>query len=310
MTEASGGRAAVITVEVGGTYITCGVTAEDGSQRHTERRPTRAGRGPDAVLETVLDCAADLAERFRPAAAGITVPGVVDERAGMAVFAEDLGWYQVPVRQRVSEHLGIPVAVGHDVRAAGLAEARAGAGGGCRYFLYVATGTGIAATMMLGGQALTRSGGGAGELGHIVLRPGGETCPCGGRGCLEAYASATGIARRYTNATGESGITAMAVQERAAGGDQVAAEIWREAIETFADVLAIVVGLLDPERVVIGGPPALAGEHHVALLRAAVAERLRHRAGPAIIPAELGGDAGRRGAAMLAQDLLRREALS
>ncbi|MBV6702576.1 ROK family protein [Kitasatospora aureofaciens] len=299
----------MIALDVGGAYITAGVTAEGGSLRSTERRPTRIDRGPEAVLDTVLDCAADLAERFGPAAAGLTVPGIVDERTGMAEFAADLGWCRLPVRQRLAERLGIPVALGHDVRSGGMAEARAGAGRGIHYFLYLTVGSGIRATVMLDGQALTGTGGGDGELGHIVVRPGGEPCECGGRGCLEAYASAAGIGLRYAKATGENGVTARLVQERAAGGDQVAAEIWGEAVDTLADALSIAAGLLDPERVVIGGEPTLVGDRYFVPLRAAVAERLCYRPAPAIVPAELGDDAGCRGAAMLAQDLLSREVL-
>ncbi|MFE5581764.1 ROK family protein [Kitasatospora sp. NPDC056531] len=293
-----------IALDVGGTYIKGAAVAEDGSLRHTQRWFTRAERGPEAVLETVLDCAAELAERFRPAAAGVAVPGIVDERAGIAVLSANLGWRDVPVRHWMSEHLGIPVAFGHDVRAGGIAEARAGAGRGSRNFLFVPVGTGIAAAVMVDGRPLTGSHTRAGELGHLVVRPGGEPCACGARGCVENLASAAAIARRYAAATGEPDVTAQQVAERAAAGDRTATAVWQEAVDALADGLAGAVTLLDPERVVIGGGLARAGEPYFAALREALADRLTFQAVPEVVPAELGQEAGCFGAGLLAQDLL------
>ncbi|MEV3987768.1 ROK family protein [Streptomyces sp. NPDC049837] len=303
----------VIALDVGGTYIKGGVLSDDGTLRHTERWCTRADRGPDAVLETVLARAAELAERCPAAeAAGVVVPGIVDEYDGVSVLATNLGWRDVPVKDWLAEHLDLPVAFGHDVRAGGLAEARAGAGRGCGDFLFVPVGTGIAAAVFTGGRAraLTGGHGGAGELGHLVVRPGGERCHCGARGCLETVASASAIARRYSRATGRCGITARDVQGRAQAGDAKAAAIWSEAVEALADALTTAITLYDPERVVIGGGLSGAGESCLAPLRAALAERLtfqaRFRAVPQVVAARLGDRAGCMGAAYLAQDLLAR----
>ncbi|MEY9947446.1 ROK family protein [Kitasatospora sp. GAS1066B] len=299
----------VIALDVGGTRIKAGVMAPDGTVLHTEHRATRAEFGPDAVLEAVLGCATELSRVYAPRAAGLAVPGLVDEASGVAVFAANLGWRQVHLQRWLAKELGIPVAFGHDVRAGALAEARLGAGHGCRSFLFVPVGTGIAAAVMLDGRAMAGSHGFAGELGHLVVRPGGEPCPCGGRGCLEALASAAAIARRYQQATGAgeiSGrcdITAEDVQHRAAAGDQHAARIWREAIEALADGLAAAITLLDPERIVIGGGLADAGQPYFGPLRAALAARLTFQRMPEIRPAALGHQAGCLGAALLAQDL-------
>ncbi|MGW7449634.1 ROK family protein [Kitasatospora sp. NPDC054795] len=296
--------ATAIALDVGGTCIKGAAVAADGRLCHTERWFTRAERGPEAVLETVLDCAAELAGRFRPAAAGIAVPGIVDEAAGTAVLAANLGWRDLPVRHWLSEHLGIPVAFGHDVRAGGVAEARAGAGRGSRNFLFVPVGTGIAAALMVDGRPLTGSHTRAGELGHLVVRPGGEPCACGHRGCVETLASAAAVARRYTAATGEAGVTAEQVGERAATGDRAAATVWQEAVDALADGLASAITLLDPERIVIGGGLARAGEPYFAPLRAALTARLSFQTMPELVPAELGDEAGCFGAGLLARDLL------
>jgi len=97
----------------------------------------------------------------------------------------------------LADRLGLPVVVGHDVRTGGVAEAVLGAGRGAGDFLFLPIGTGVSAALMIDGRAYTGTTGGTGEIGHIVVRPGGEPCACGQHGCLEAYASASAISRRY-----------------------------------------------------------------------------------------------------------------
>ncbi|WP_441247742.1 ROK family protein [Kitasatospora sp. McL0602] len=293
----------VIGLEVGGARIRGVAMDSDGTLVHTGYRQTRVGRGPDAVLETVLEYAADLARRYPPAAAGIAVPGLVEEAAGLSVFSAHLGWRQMPVRRWLAEELGVPVAFGHDARVGALAEARLGAGRKSRSFLFVPVGTGIGASMVHQGHALADPDGRTGELGHALVRPGGDPCPCGSRGCLETVASAAAIARRYRLLTGGTGITAREVQRRAEAGDPAAARIWREAVEALADGLSPVVDLLGPERIVIGGALAQAGKSYFDALRTALATRLALRRPPRLVAARFGRQAGVMGAALLARQL-------
>lgn len=299
----------VIALDVGGTQIKGGVFTGNGTVQHSEQWLTRAERGPNAVIDTILRCADELAglatRSGRPAeAVGIVVPGIVDETAGIAVHSTNLAWHKVPMRHTLAKRLDLPVAFGHDVRAGGLAEARLGAGRGCHSFLFVPLGTGIAAAVMTDGQALPGAHGSAGELGHLVVRPGGDPCTCGSHGCLETLASASAIARRYTHATGEPHVTAQEVDRRAQAGDPEATRIWGEAIEALADGLATTVTLLDPERIILGGGLAKAGETLFAPLRTALTQRLTFQHAPQLLPAELGHQAGCLGSALLAQDLL------
>ncbi|MGH3734627.1 MAG: ROK family protein, partial [Micromonosporaceae bacterium] len=193
----------VIAIDVGGTVTKCAlVGAGDHAVRHTERHPTGAEHGPDAVTERLLDIAAGLADRARalgltPRAAGLVVPGIVDETHGVASYAANLGWRDVPLRKLVESRTGLPTALGHDVRAGGLAEARLGAGRGVAQLLFVPIGTGIAGAHVVGGHAASGAHGAACELGHVVVRPSGRPCGCGRRGCLEAEASARAVAARY-----------------------------------------------------------------------------------------------------------------
>ncbi|MER7772592.1 ROK family protein [Kitasatospora sp. NPDC096140] len=298
----------VIALDVGGTELKGAVVADDGTVLQSERWLTRPDRGPGAVIDTVLGCAAELADLARragtpPRAAGLAVPGLVDEAAGTVLRAVNVDWYDVPIRQWLAEHLGLPVAFGHDVRAGGLAEARLGAGRGSDSFLFVPVGTGIAAAVLHDGRPVTGALGAAGELGHLVVRPGGDPCACGGRGCLETVASASAVARRYALLTGRRGTTAEEVHRRVHGGEREAARIWAETVDALADGLAAATVLLDPERIVIGGGLAGAGEDLLGPLRSSLAERLAFRPPPRLLRAELGHRAGSLGAALLALDL-------
>ncbi|HET6212854.1 MAG TPA: ROK family protein [Micromonosporaceae bacterium] len=304
-------RDVVVAIDVGGTGIKCALVSPDGSVQYAERHATGAGRGPDAVVDTILDVADGLTGKARanglsPVAAGVVVPGVIDEAAGIAVWSANVGFRDVPLRDLVSERLDLPAALGHDVRAGGLAEARLGAGRSARHVLFIAIGTGIAAAYIVDGRAFAGAHGAAGEIGHIVIRPSGPPCGCGGRGCLEAVASAAAVARRYADAghLRTEPVTAAGVAALAAGGDPIAEQVWRQTIDALADGLLTGLALFDPELVVVGGGLAEAGEDLLAPLRSALHSRLTFHREPLLVRATLGDEAGCLGAGLLALDLL------
>ncbi|MFC0008047.1 ROK family protein [Micromonospora siamensis] len=314
----------VVALDVGGTGMKCALVRPDGTVAHTERHPTGAGRGAAAVVETVLTVAEGLTERARragltPVACGVVVPGVVDPAAGVAVWSSNVGFRDVPLRDLVRTRTGLPTVLGHDVRAGGLAEARLGAGRGAGHVLFVAIGTGIAATHVVDGVAATGAHGAAGEIGHILVRPDGPRCGCGRPGCLEAVASASAIARRYAELAGpvavdptDAGsaaveptgtpVTAAGVAERAAAGEPLAGQVWQEAVEALADGLATGQALFDVTTMVLGGGLAQAGPQLFDPLRVALKERLTFHREPRLVSAALGDEAGCLGAALLALD--------
>jgi glucokinase len=297
----------VIALDVGGTGMKCALVRPDGMIHHAERHPTLASRGPAAVTTNILDVAAGLAERARadglmPVAAGVAVPGVVDEGAGIAVWSANVGFRDVPLRALVTDRLGLPAALGHDVRAGGMAEARLGAGRGVRHVLFIPVGTGIAAAHVVDGRAFAGAHGAAGEVGHVIVRPGGPQCGCGARGCLEAVASAAAIGRRYAELSGIVGATAFDVAARAAAGEALATAVWRDAVDALADGLLTAQALYDAEMLVIGGGLAEAGEALLAPLRAALDHRNSFLRLPRLTRADLGDNAGCQGAALLALD--------
>jgi glucokinase len=277
---------------------------------HRARRATGRERGPDAVVAGILGFAAELRElgarRFGEpaAAAGVAVPGIVDEAGGVAVYAANLGWRDVPLRDRLAERLGVPVALGHDVRTGGLAEGRIGAARHADRFLFVALGTGIAGAIGVDGRVETGAHGFAGEIGHVVVRPGGAPCPCGQRGCLERFASAAAVGEAWADAVGDPGADAADCAKAFASGDPNAARVWQDAVDALADGLVTALTLLDPRTLVIGGGLAEAGEALFTPLRDAVRRRLTFQKLPEIVPAALGDSAGCLGAGLLAWDLL------
>ncbi|MGF0175086.1 ROK family protein [Streptomyces sp. Marseille-Q5077] len=301
----------VIALDVGGTGMKAALAAAGGELLHQARRPTGRERGPDAVVEGILDFAGELRaygqERFgEPAAAvGIAVPGIVDEEQGVAAYSANLGWRDVPLRRLLADRLGgVPVALGHDVRSGGLAEGRIGAGKGADRFLFVPLGTGIAGAIGIDGRVEAGAHGFAGEIGHIVVRPGGAPCPCGQRGCLERFASAAAVSEAWAAACGDPEADAADCAKAVASGDPNAVRVWHAAVDALADGLVTALTLLDPRTLIIGGGLAEAGETLFTPLREAVRQRVTFQKMPSIVPAALGDTAGCLGAGLLAWDLL------
>ncbi|MFF9090086.1 ROK family protein [Streptomyces sp. NPDC014991] len=300
----------VIALDVGGTGMKAALVGDDGALLHRARRATGRERGSEAVIEGILDFAAELRAYGvehcgGPAdAAGIAVPGIVDEAQGTAVYSANLGWKDVPLRALLTDRLGMPVALGHDVRTGGLAEGRIGAGRGADRFLFVPLGTGIAGAIGIDGRVEAGADGFAGEIGHIRVRPRGAACPCGQYGCLERYASASAVSAAWAAACGNPDADAADCARAVASGEPNAVRVWQEAVDALADGLVTALTLLNPRTMIIGGGLAEAGEVLFQPLRDAVRQRVTFQKLPTIVPAALGDSAGCLGAGLLARDLL------
>ncbi|MFC9758415.1 ROK family protein [Streptomyces sp. NPDC056921] len=304
----------VIALDVGGTGMKAALVGADGTLLYEARRATGRERGAEAVVESILTFASDLRAYGEDhlgesaVAAGVAVPGIVDAENGVALYAANLGWRDVPMRQLLGDRLGgVPVALGHDVRTGGLAEGRIGAGKGADRFLFVPLGTGIAGAIGIAGTIEAGAHGYAGEIGHIVVRPDGPDCSCGQRGCLETLASASAVSRAWAAASGDPEADAADCAKAVESGDPAALEVWRNAVDALAAGLVTALTLLDPSTLIIGGGLAEAGETLFTPLRAAVEERVTFQKLPHIVPAALGDTAGCLGAGLLAWDLLSTE---
>jgi glucokinase len=299
-------RKLVAAIDVGGTTVKAAVyeTAGDRPELVTGSRTATelSGSPTESVANQVARLVGELTAEVGPVlAAGVVVPGIVDEHAGIARFSANLGWRDAPLRDMLRLRLPVPVAFGHDVTAGGLAEYRIGAAQGCTSAAFVPVGTGIAAALVLDGVPY-RAGGLAGEFGHIDIGH-GLTCGCGATGCLEAIASASALGRRYAERTGRPAEGSLPVVEAAATGDPDAEEVLGDALAGLAQGIRILASLLAPEVVVLGGG-LFSADSLLDRVRVLVEEKLPFQRKPELRVAALGDEAGCLGAALLAADLL------
>ena len=292
----------VVAVDLGGTSIKGSLVDERG--RTVALRTVEAtGRGADAVdrLVALLRGLRELGGTggHEVVGVGVVVPGLVDAATGTVRYASSLDWRDLDLGAVLAAELGVPVRVDHDVRSSGLAERLFGAAAGADDVVVVSIGTGVAAAVVSGGRPVVGALTAAGELGHVTVHPDGEPCPCGRRGCLEAYCSGAALARRYALAGGAPGTDAAGVVGRL-GVDPLADRVWADAVEALALGLASVTLLVDPATIVVTGGVARAGEALLAPLRVELDRRLAWRPAPVLRTSPLGAAGGRIGAAVLA----------
>ena len=293
-------------IDVGGTYSKLAVVEIEGDHRRllaTATIPTGAD-DPDEVVGRLGAAGARLAAEHGPvAAAGAGVPGLFDEASGRIVLLPNLpaAWTGRPFRDPLAGLLGVPVALINDARAFTLAESRMGAAAGCPTVVCLTLGTGVGGGVVVDGRLRFGPSGRAGELGHQVIEVDGPPCGCGNRGCVEAFAAGAALCRLGGRDTPE------AVFRAAAAGDQRAGAAVGATVGRLAVGIANLVTVLWPERVVVGGGVAAAGDQLLGPLRAAVAAAapLVDPASYEIVPAALGPAAGAIGAALWAQEVPR-----
>lgn len=311
----------VIGVDLGGTKIYTALAAEGGKILAEIKVPTESGKGPRHVIDRIVDsveqvqkAAAISPGRVRALALG--APGPLDKAKGIICFAPNLCWHNVPIRQVLEERLSFPVLLDNDANLAALGEHVFGAGRGEENMVYITVSTGVGGGLILGGRLYRGSSDVAGEIGHMTVSPGGPLCGCGNRGCLEAVASGTAIAREagelvargggqriLAGAGGDPGkISSALVAAAAAGGDPGAVSIIFGAARFLGIGVANMINLLNPSLVVLGGgvmeigEPVWEGVRQEVRSRALEAARERAR----LVPAALGARAGVMGAIALA----------
>jgi glucokinase len=292
--------ALAIGVDIGGTKVAAGVVDDGGNVLAETRRSTPDDS--DAALDAVVDAVRELCGAHDVTAVGIAAAGYVSADRTTMLFAPNLPWRDVPVRDLVGERVGLPVDVENDANAAAWAEHRYGAGQGEPDLVCLTVGTGIGAGIVLNGALYRGRFGIAGEPGHVCAVCDGVRCGCGNDGCLEQYASGTALVR----AAAARGLAAdgPAITAAARAGDERAVAAFTEIGAWLGRGLADMAALLDPGLFVVGGGVADAGE----LLLGPARESFRtHLSGAAHRPvadvrlAALGNAAGLVGAADLAR---------
>ena len=309
-----------IGVDVGGTKIAGGVVDEVG-QVHQDVRVETENTSTDAIVDGIVEVAEKLheAEGEWAAAVGIAAAGYIDAARSTVLFAPNLVWRNTPLRDLVSDRVGLPVIVENDANAAAWGEFVFGAGQGVDDMLMLTVGTGLGGGIVTDGDLYRGSFGIGAELGHMRVVVDGHRCGCGNRGCWEVYASGTALVRE-ARALAESGspragailelaggnpaeIEGAMITEVARHNDSAAIELLEELGRWLGEVIASVTAILDPGRVVVGGGVAEAGDLLLAPARDAFARQLTgrgYRPVLTIVGAEL-ENAGIVGAADLAR---------
>lgn len=277
-------QSVTIGIDLGGTNAQGAAAAPDGTIIRRDKIATRAALGAETVLEDLAGLILSLANGQAITAVGLGVPGLLDLEQGICLFSGNLQWTDVPIAAELSGRVDAPVFIDNDVRVAALGEYSKGKAQNCQDFIYITVGTGIGSGIFIDGGLLRGPRWSAGEVGHMVLSPQGPACTCGSRGCLEALASATAIAREgRIAAVANSGsllnklapnpedIDAALVFHAAQEGDAAAAEVVDSTMNWLGIGVANLVNIFNPQLVVIGGGVSLAGEKLLKPVRAQVA---------------------------------------
>ena len=315
-----------LCLDFGGTKLAAGIVdAMSGCVLAVATRPTPAEDGAEASLRVALEACDDALARGPVGVEalrgiGISFGGPVASGGGAVVRSMHVGsWEGAELPERLSRRFGLRTVMENDANAAALAEARHGAGTGTSSLLYVQASTGIGAGLVIDGRVF-RGRGGAGELGHVVVDPGGALCVCGNRGCLESVAAGWAIARDATDALTRSSrasvlrgpvrarvaLDAEAVIEAARRSDGRARELVARAFTALGVAVANSINLLDPDVVVLGGGISRASDLLLPVIESALAEQVvPHLRDPArLVLTQLGPDAPLIGAAVAADDSL------
>jgi glucokinase len=309
-----------IGIDLGGTNIAVGLVDESGKILHKDSVPTLRERPAEdvikdmamLVLKVIKDSSKDVSDIK---SIGIGCPGVANNETGVIVFACNLYFRNVAVREQMKKYIDLPVILDNDANCAGLAEAVAGAAKGLKHSITVTLGTGVGGGVVIDGKIFNGFNYSAPELGHSVIVIDGEQCTCGRKGCWETYASATGLIRQTKKAMEEnpdslinkliggdlSKVDAKVAFDAAKAGDATAQKVVDQYIRYIAVGLSNLINTFAPEVIVIGGGISKEGEYLLKPLRDIVYNEVYFKEEPQtrIVKAQMGNDAGIVGAALL-----------
>lgn len=310
----------IVGVDLGGTKVAAALARPDGSIVGRALLPTEASKGAEHVLERVLKCVEMVVRDANLALGdiagiGIGSPGPVDIERGIVVQAPSLSWKDMHIVSILEGRFGVPCFVDNDANLGALAEYHFGAGRGSSSVVYVTVSTGIGAGIILDGRLHRGAQGRAGELGHMIMIEDGPLCSCGSRGCLEAVASGTAIARQARERAAKEGdgillelaggdsrsITAQVVAEADRRGDPIARWAIDSAVRYLGLGLATLVNVLNPDLIIVGGGVSMLGDRLFTPLREAIRFYAMGDLGSCLrlSPAELGNDSCLLGAVSL-----------
>lgn len=305
----------VFGVDIGGTTVKIGLFDVEGNVLDKWEIPTRTENDGEEILPDVADSIREKMKQMdKDAIAGVGVgaPGPIDA-SGVVHRAVNLGWKTFNVKETLEALINLPVRAGNDANVAALGEMWMGGGKGYKDLVVVTLGTGVGGGIIVDGRMISGSTGAAGEIGHIhVDDKETEVCNCGNRGCLEQFASATGITRLANKKLASSDmesilrggeVSAKTVFDAVKARDPLAMEVAEQFGKYLGDALAAVAGVVNPEAFVIGGGVSKAGEVLIDYIRPHYEKNVFHGCREVKFAlATLGNDAGIYGAAKLVLD--------
>lgn len=307
----------VFGVDVGGTTVKLGLFDPEGEVKEKWEIPTRKEDNGDHIIADIAESikekmSANSIDRMDVVGVGIGVPGPVKED-GTVLLAANLGWGKRNIAMELGELLRVPVMAGNDANVAALGEMWRGGGRGYKNMVAVTLGTGVGGGIIIGGKIVSGSTGAGGEIGHIHLEDEEPAaCGCGGHGCLEQYASATGVVRiakkklafsHKASVLRDKEITAKDIWDAVKEGDELAIEVAKVYGEYLGKGLAAVANVVNPDIFVIGGGVSKAGEVLIDYMKPYFEKYVFPGAKNAKFAlAVLGNDAGIYGAAKLVLD--------
>lgn len=302
-------------IDVGGTSVKCGLFQTDGTLADKWEIPTRTENQGENILPDVAEAIRNKMqergiEKADVAGVGIGIPGPINTK-GEAACAVNLYWGFKPVAKELSELTGLPAKAGNDANVAALGEAWKGAAAGAQNVVMATLGTGVGGGIIVGGKIVAGHHGAGGEIGHANIdHSENEKCNCGNSGCLEQYASATGIvrvARQILESSSETStlrgiekLTAKDVLDAFKAGDVLAGKIMEQVGDKLGGALAFIAAVVDPEAIVIGGGVSKAGQSLIDCIQKYYRQYAFSlcKDTPMVI-ASLGNDAGIYGAAKM-----------
>lgn len=310
----------VFGVDIGGTTVKLGLFDTEGNLLDKWEIPTRTEESGSFILP---DIAKDIQRKIEEkqiskemvVGVGVGAPGPIDNQ-GVVHRAVNLGWGVFSIKDTLEEILKVPVMAGNDANVAALGEMWKGGGQGSSDLIVVTLGTGVGGGIIVDGKILTGVTGAGGEIGHIHVEDNeSETCGCGNVGCLEQYASATGITRLANRKLKESEkesvlrggeVSAKTVFDAVKAGDALAIEVAEEFGKYLGNCLAAIAGVVNPEAIVLGGGVSKAGEILINYIKPYYEKNVFHGSRNVKFSlATLGNDAGIYGAAKLVLDTFR-----
>ncbi len=314
----------VIGVDMGGTKILSAVIDAEGHILGTAKVPTKADRGASKVIDRIANAIRKAIDKSGVAdesiqAVGIGAPGPLDPATGVVIFAPNLGWREVPLKDELEARTGFPTFVDNDVNVGTLGEHVFGAGKGLQNIVGIFVGTGIGGGIILQGELFHGASKTAGEVGHIIVKAGGPRCGCGTRGCLEAIASRTAMTKQFQKAIlkkgnksviseltdGDIGAIRSGVLAKAIRlNDKLTLKVFNKVTKYLGIGIGSIVNFLNPEMVVLGGGVVEAmDDTFLDDIRAATKKYSLPNTldGVQIVRAKLGDNSGILGAAALAR---------